>query len=58
MMEKYTILSKTVEKDHPYLEVGQVLFYLYNTFNGQCSMGCYTNLKTARYWCDRKNNQW
>jgi len=32
--QKYVIKSKVVEKDHPYLKVGQELFYLYNTFNG------------------------
>jgi len=53
--QKYVIKSKVVEKDHPYLKVGQELFYLYNTFNGQRSMGCYTNLETARYWCDKRN---
>ena len=53
---RYIIQTKVIEKYHPYLPSGVTMYYLYDTFKNKYSLGCYTNLETARYWQGRKNN--
>ena len=51
---RYSVVEVTLDKDHPQFP-NQTLFYLWDGFKKQRSLGCYTNRETADGWANKLN---